>query len=189
MTGSPAASCDRRAAAARIDAALRALHGSGRAAELSALHREAAAISEGAARRFLARPLHGLDAQQQVEILAETLAVLEHADFAALFGPGSRAEVPVVGTVEGPGGTVVVSGQVDRLVVTERTVKVVDYKTNRPAPSSEAEVPALYLGQMAAYRAVLAGLYPGRLIESCLLWTEGPRIMQLSDHLLADHAP
>ena len=66
---------------------------------------------------------------------------------------------------------------------------VVDYKTNRPAPAFEADVPALYLRQMAAYRAVLAGIYPKRHIESYLLWTEGPRIMQLSDHLLAGHAP
>ena len=144
---------------------------------------------EDAARRFLARPLHRLDGQLQAEILAETLAVLAHPDFAALFGPGSRAEVPVVGTVEGQRGVQVVSGQVDRLVVAARSVMVVDYKTNRPAPSSESEVPALYLRQMAAYRAVLAGIYPDRRIESCLLWTDGPRIMQLSDQLLAGHAP
>jgi ATP-dependent helicase/nuclease subunit A len=141
------------------------------------------------ARRFLARSSHRLDAQQQTEILAETLAVLEHPDFAALYGPDSRAEVPIVGMVEGVGGTLVVSGQVDRLVVSERTVKIVDYKTNRPVPSTEGEVPALYLGQMAAYRAVLAGIYPDRRIEGCLLWTEGPRIIRLSDALLADHAP
>ncbi len=144
---------------------------------------------EDAARRFLARPLHRLDGQLQAEILAETLAVLAHPDFAALFGPGSRAEVPVVGTVEGEGGVQVVSGQVDRLVVAAQSVMIVDYKTNRPAPSSESKVPALYLRQMAAYRAVLAGIYPDRRIESCLLWTDGPRIMQLSDHLLAGHAP
>ncbi len=142
-----------------------------------------------AARRFLASPLNGLDAQQQAEILAETLAVLAHADFAQLFGPDSRAEVPVIGTVAGAAGVQVVSGQVDRLVAGEQRVMIVDYKTNRPAPVSEADVPALYLRQMAAYRAVLAGIYPKRRIESYLLWTEGPRIMQLSDHLLAGHAP
>jgi ATP-dependent helicase/nuclease subunit A len=142
-----------------------------------------------AARRFLARPVHGLTPAQQAEILAETLAVLDHSDFAALFGPNSRAEVPIVGTIEGAGGVEVVSGQVDRLVVTDRAVLVVDFKTNRPAPRSEAEVPALYLRQMAAYRAVLSGMYPDRPIESLLLWTEGPRLMQIRDALLASHGP
>jgi ATP-dependent helicase/nuclease subunit A len=65
----------------------------------------------------------------------------------------------------------------------------VDYKTNRPAPRTEAQVPALYLRQMAAYGAVLSGIYPNRPIESFLLWTEGPRIMQVSNVLLAGHEP
>jgi ATP-dependent helicase/nuclease subunit A len=142
-----------------------------------------------AARRFLAGPVHGLAPAQQAEILAETLAVLDDPDFAALFGPDSRAEVPIVGTVAGAGGLEVVSGQVDRLVVTDRAVLVVDYKTNRPAPRTEAEVPTLYLRQMAAYRAVLSGIYPDRPIEGFLLWTEGPRIMRISDDLLAGHGP
>ena len=142
-----------------------------------------------AAERFLARPLHGLDGDQQAALLAETLAVLEHPDFAPLFGPGSRAEVPIVGTIEGRRGTEVVSGQVDRLVVTDRAVLVIDYKTNRPAPESAERVAPLYLRQMAVYRAVLRGIYPDRPVGCLLLWTEGPRIMQLSDALLADHAP
>ena len=56
-----------------------------------------------AAGRFLARPAHGLTAAQQGEILEETLAVLDHPDFAPLFAPGSRAEVSLAGTVAGAG--------------------------------------------------------------------------------------
>ncbi len=142
-----------------------------------------------AAERFLASSVHGLDGEQQAELLAETLAVLAQPDFAPLFGPGSRAEVPVVGTIEGRQGTEIVSGQIDRLVVTDQAVLVIDYKTNRPAPASETQVAPLYLRQMALYRAVLQGIYPDRPVRSLLLWTEGPRIMQLSDALLEDHAP
>ncbi|MCH9020521.1 MAG: PD-(D/E)XK nuclease family protein, partial [Proteobacteria bacterium] len=83
----------------------------------------------------------------------------------------------------------VVAGQVDRLAVADDAVLVVDYKTNRPPPASEAETPAAYLAQMAAYRAVLARIYPERSIRCALLWTDGPRLMQLSDAALARHAP
>ncbi|HSR71334.1 MAG TPA: PD-(D/E)XK nuclease family protein, partial [Kiloniellales bacterium] len=83
----------------------------------------------------------------------------------------------------------VVSGQVDRLVVTPERVLVVDYKSNRPAPAAESEVPALYLRQMAAYRALLARVYPDRPVACALLWTDGPRLMQLSDAALETHAP
>lgn len=128
-----------------------------------------------AARAFLARPVWGLSDAAQAALAEETLAVLEHPDFAALFGPGSMAEVPLTGVVKGH----VVSGQVDRLLVTGEAVTVIDYKTNRPPPRQVDEVPEAYLYQMAAYRAVLAQLYPGRPVRCALLWTDGPFLMDL----------
>ncbi|HEY3918671.1 MAG TPA: double-strand break repair helicase AddA [Stellaceae bacterium] len=128
---------------------------------------------EAAARRFLALPVHGLAAAEQQMILGETLAVLEHPDFAPLFGPGSAAEVPVVGLVGGRA----LSGQIDRLVVEGPTVLIVDYKTIRPVPAALDEVPALYLDQLAAYRAAVAAVFPGKEIRAALLWTDGPALM------------
>jgi ATP-dependent helicase/nuclease subunit A len=112
---------------------------------------------------------------------AEILAVLRHPDFAPIFGPGSRAEVPVVGLA---GKKYVVSGQMDRILVKPDAVLVVDYKTNRPPPRDPAAVPALYLTQMAAYRAVLRAVYPERPVKCALLWTDGPFLMPLPDEAL-----
>jgi len=137
------------------------------------------------ARNFLARPAHGLDAKAQAEIAGEVAAVLDDARFAEVFGPGSLAEVPLVGVVGGQ----VVSAQVDRLVVTDSAVTVIDYKTNRPPPTDEDHVAPLYLGQMAAYRALLRGVYPDRPVRCLLLWTDGPSMMTLSERSLDDHAP
>jgi len=137
------------------------------------------------ARNFLARPAHGLDAKAQAEIAGEVAAVLDDARFAEVFGPGSLAEVPLVGVVGGQ----VVSAQVDRLVVTDSAVTVIDYKTNRPPPTDEDHVAPLYLGQMAAYRALLRGVYPDRPVRCLLLWTDGPSMMALSERSLDDHAP
>jgi len=134
-----------------------------------------------AAERFLALPVHGLDAAARASIAAETLAVLDRPEFAPLFAPGSRAEVPVVGLV----GTRPLSGQIDRLAVTDEEVLIVDYKTLRPAPTSESEVPALYLDQLAAYVAAVEAIYPGRRVRAALLWTDGPRLMQVSPAALA----
>ena len=142
-----------------------------------------------ACRRFLARPVHELDAAAQQAIARETLAVLEHPTFAPLFGPGSRAEVRVVGELAGAHGTMVLSGQVDRLVVTAAEVLVLDYKTNRPPPAAENEVAEIYLRQMAAYRAVLGQIYADRPVTCALLWTDGPRLMPLSPWLLDRYSP
>lgn len=142
-----------------------------------------------AASTFLASPLHDLSPDQQEEILAEVLRVLELPALAPLFGAGSRAEVPLAGLVETAAGPQVIAGQVDRLLVEEAAVSLIDYKSQRPAPQRAEEVPAVYLKQMAAYRALLTRIYPGREIRSYLLWTDEPRLMQLSDALLAGHAP
>ncbi len=114
---------------------------------------------------------------------------MEDPALAPVFGPGSLAEVPVSGTIGEGAAAQVVSGQIDRLAVTAGAVLVVDFKTNRPAPTAEADVSPAYLGQMAAYRAILADIYPDRRIDCFLLWTEAPRLMQLSHETLAGHAP
>jgi ATP-dependent helicase/nuclease subunit A len=137
------------------------------------------------AQRFLALPVHGLDAEQQAEICRETLDVLEEPAFAALWGAEAQAEVSVVGLI----GEHAVSGQIDRLVVTAERVLIVDYKTLRPPPASEDEIPALYLRQLASYRAALSRIYPDRTVECALLWTEGPRLMPISPARLARHLP
>ena len=140
---------------------------------------------DAVARRFLALPTHALPPDEQDDIRSETLAVLAHPDFASLFGPRSQAEVPLVGLIAGHA----VSGQIDRLVVEDDRVLIVDYKTMRPLPASEDEVAPVYLRQLAIYREALARIYPGHDIRCALLWTQGPLLMPISPQKLARLAP
>jgi len=133
-----------------------------------------------AAEQFLARPLHGLDEETRTKTLAEVMAVIEDAAFGTIFAPGSRAEVPIAGLIDGPDGPQAISGQIDRLAVTADSVLIVDYKSNRPPPLNPSDVPEIYWRQMAAYRAVIAEIYPDRAIRCALLWTDGPRLMELT---------
>ena len=138
-----------------------------------------------AAARFLALPVHALDADEQDDIYRETMAVLETPEFAPLWGPAAQAEVPVVGLIGGRA----LSGQIDRIVVTDERVLIVDYKTIRPPPQSEDEVAPVYLQQLASYRAALARIYPDRPVACAILWTEAPRLMPISAALLDRHLP
>jgi ATP-dependent helicase/nuclease subunit A len=140
----------------------------------------APALRADAARRLAARPAWGIDAAAQDAIVAETLRVLEDPAFAAVFAPGSRAEVPVVGAV----GPFQVAGQIDRLAVTASDVLIVDYKTNRPPPRAVEDVDPAYVSQLAAYREVLRPLWPGRALRCLLLWTDGPFAMELPPAML-----
>ncbi|MFD2238853.1 double-strand break repair helicase AddA [Aureimonas populi] len=134
---------------------------------------------EAAARRHLAVAAGEMSEAQREAILGAALAVLSHERFSALFSPGSRAEVGLRGTVEIAGRTYPVSGTIDRLAVSERSVLIVDYKTNRLPPATLDEVPAAYVTQLALYRALLMPLYPGRPVEAALLFTEAPRLIEL----------
>ena len=99
---------------------------------------------------------------------------------APLFGPGSRAEVPLTGVVD----DVVVGGLVDRLAVLEDRVVIADYKTNRRPPARIEDTPVLYLRQMAAYRSVLREVFPGRQVQCALVWTQTSEVVMLPDDLL-----
>jgi len=138
-----------------------------------------------AALRYLARPTHELSPDQQNTFAQEALSVIADPAFAALFGPGSRPEVPITARI----GETVLSGQIDRLLVTDCSVTVLDYKTNRPPPRTVGAVDRIYLQQMAAYRSALQVIYPGRPIVCVLGWTDGPVLMPLPDDLLDRHAP
>ncbi len=135
------------------------------------------AARPSAMRRFLEKPGLGLEAAMRDAILVEVSAILDNSAFTGLFGPASRAEVPLVGMIDGRQ----VSGQVDRLAVLDGEVMVVDYKTNRPPPRELADVSAAYGRQMAVYRGLLRQIYPDLQVRCALLWTEGPRLMMLDD--------
>jgi ATP-dependent helicase/nuclease subunit A len=130
-----------------------------------------------AAVRFVAA--QNLVADVGESIVSETLAILTHPDFAALFGPGSMAEVPVTGLI----GQTLISGQIDRLLVTESEVIIVDYKTNRPPPADPKDTPKAYRTQLKAYRDTLTAIYPGRAVRSFLLWTDGPRMVEIGPRI------
>ncbi len=139
---------------------------------------------EQAARTFVAARGAGLPDDLKDEIIGETLAIVRDPRFAPLFEPGSLAEVPVVARIgEGEDGFDL-EGQIDRLAILDQDLLILDYKTNRPPPSTPDEVSQAYIDQLAAYRLALSGLFPGRALRAALLWTDGPLLMEIPSTLL-----
>jgi ATP-dependent helicase/nuclease subunit A len=152
---------------------------------LQSLPDVAAGRRRDAALKYLARNADGW-ADGEREALAEgVLGLIEDPRFAAVFASGSRAEVSIAGRLERPGRPpALVSGQIDRLVVTPSEVLIVDYKTNLAPPDTAAEAPAGYVRQLAMYRAVLGKIYPQLPVRAALLWTEKPELMEISSPAL-----
>ncbi|MDE2631175.1 MAG: PD-(D/E)XK nuclease family protein, partial [Alphaproteobacteria bacterium] len=141
-----------------------------------------AAERAAVARKFLS--LRNVPPGEAEVLVAETLAVLSHPDFAPAFAPGGRAELPILADLPELGAGARVNGRIDRVAVDDAQVWALDFKTNRPPPTRIEDVPRLYLAQMALYRAALARIFPGRRIACALIWTEGPSLMALPEPLL-----
>ncbi|MCL4766412.1 MAG: double-strand break repair helicase AddA [Hyphomicrobiaceae bacterium] len=140
-----------------------------------------------AAARFVSLRGQSLPARVRSGIVEEVLAILGDPQFGAVFGPRSRAEVPIAADIPDPSGrrpNLRITGQIDRLVRLEREVLLLDYKTNRPPPQAVAGIPSAYLSQLAAYRLVISEIFPDLPIRAAILWTDGARLMPIPPELL-----
>ena len=117
------------------------------------------------------------------EMVDAVIRVLDHPDFAAIFSPEALAEVPLTAQVDG----IVIAGTVDRLLVTQDAVTVVDFKTTRRPPETGDAVPKGTVKQMAAYAGALQVIYPGKAIHAAVLYTHAPVLFELPDALLNAH--
>lgn len=138
---------------------------------LPALPTEARA---GAALKWLEAGRVDDEAERHV-IVGQVCALIADPRFSALFGPGSLGEAPIAATL--PDGRVI-AGTIDRLLVEECRVSVIDFKTGR-VPSGEGDVPEGHRAQMEAYSEALQVIFPGRDIHSALLYTAGPKLIEL----------
>ncbi|PWK61394.1 double-strand break repair helicase AddA [Roseicyclus mahoneyensis] len=144
---------------------------------LENLPKTPAATWPAAAPGILALEAGAVPEAEAAVLLAEATRVLTAPELAPLFAPETLAEVTLTGDTPALGGPML--GVIDRLIVSEGRVLAVDFKTNAVVPDSVAAVPEGILRQMGAYAAMLAPLYPGRRIETAILWTRTPRLMPL----------
>jgi ATP-dependent helicase/nuclease subunit A len=140
---------------------------------------------EAAAERWLAHSAGVDDVEERAELIAAVQGVLTTPEFAALFAEDALAEAPLAGIV----GERVIAGTVDRLLVSADDVLVIDYKTGRRVPSGIGAVPEAHKAQMAAYVAVLRGIFPDKAVRAALLYTSGPRLIVLGDDVIEAHKP
>ena len=138
-----------------------------------------------AAERWLLRSAGVEDAAYAGALARDACRVISDPRFAAIFSAEALAEAPIAAVVDGE----VVAGTVDRLLVTEDRILVVDFKTGRRAPAALDAAPRHHIRQMAAYAAALGVIFPGRAIEAALLYTAGPILIAVPAALLDAHKP
>ena len=140
---------------------------------------------EAAADRWLERAGGVADADLRGTLVADACAIIADPAYAAIFSAEALAEAPIAAVVGGE----VIAGTVDRLLVTDTLVTIVDFKTGRRVPDELSQVPAHHLAQMGAYAAALAVIFPDRAIAAALLYTAGPMLIALPADTIAEHKP
>ncbi|MDE4141681.1 MULTISPECIES: double-strand break repair helicase AddA [Rhodobacterales] len=113
--------------------------------------------------------------EDQGELLEEASAVLRNPDLAHVFAPGTLSEVAVTADLDG----IRLHGVIDRLIVESDRVLAVDFKSNATVPQSATDCPDGLLRQMGAYALALGRIYPGKTIETALIWTRNATLMPL----------
>jgi ATP-dependent helicase/nuclease subunit A len=88
-------------------------------------------------------------------------------EFKDLFVEESRSEVPIAGYIDNQ----IVSGQIDRLIIKNDKIMIVDYKNSRKFFKNENEIPEEYKKQLWLYKELTAQIYPAKEIECYILWT------------------
>lgn len=125
--------------------------------------------------RMLAEAAPDLPQGERQALLEEVMAVLDHPDHARIFAPDSRAEVPITGRLEARA----ILGRIDRLVITEEDIILLDYKSDRRPPKESTDIPAAYRAQMRSYATILQQIYPNKPIRPLLLYTLEPKLLEV----------
>ncbi len=122
------------------------------------------------------------------DLVKESLDILQHPDMTRFFGPESRAEVDVAEEVNATemvsGRACTISGRIDRLIVHESHIDIVDFKTGRAVPADPQDVDPAVIGQLALYRHTISRIATGRDVAAHIVWTATCLVMTIPNRLL-----
>lgn len=133
---------------------------------------------------FLAKSAPEMSADFRAEIKNEVLTLFNDEKFNFIFSGDSRAEVPVMGVVNGKDigadfESKIISAQFDRLTVLPDKVIIVDFKTNREPAASPQDIPDNYKKQLQVYKHLAEKIYPDKNVETYILWTNTAKLMPI----------
>ncbi len=127
-------------------------------------------------------------AAEHLPLTATALSIVANPEFAELFGPRSRAEVPFLAEGTRRGERARFAGRIDRLVIRPDSVLIVDFKSDARPPERAEDVPKHYLAQLGLYASVARQLFPSARLEAAILWTRLESLLNLDSAALAEAA-
>jgi ATP-dependent helicase/nuclease subunit A len=121
---------------------------------------------------YLNNMFDSLDKGDKAIIKQQVNRVLE--EYHVFFGANSRAEVAVVGEVDGLN----IYGQIDRLVELDDRIVLLDYKNTRKDYLTKEDLPKNYIKQLELYKKLVEQHYKGKTVECYILLTSFLRLIR-----------
>lgn len=131
---------------------------------------------EAQCQRILACKQEWQDAREIFEDAVITVQnILTDKAFDCLFQGNSKSEVPLMGYYQGK----LYTARLDRLVVFDNELWIIDYKTDAHPPAHPHQMDQRYKNQLRLYRELVQQLYPRHHLKTMILWTETRHLMEV----------
>jgi ATP-dependent helicase/nuclease subunit A len=112
----------------------------------------------------------------------EAVSTYRHPDFAQLFDPHNYRQAMNEVPVQYMENKQLIYGIIDRVVIQNDAVLVIDYKTHQPAHENQlAALTEEYREQMRLYTRAAALIWPERTIRACLLFTNSNTLVPMEE--------
>lgn len=108
-------------------------------------------------------------------IMQQVKALLSDANLQDVWTKEALTEVDLAGKIENE----IVVRRIDRLILTDNMVWIIDFKTDKHPPNSMTDVPAKYREQLQDYKQLLQQCYADREYRLSFLWTTSGQLMDV----------
>jgi ATP-dependent helicase/nuclease subunit A len=109
----------------------------------------------------------GLTKEEKLETIRQTSSIFNDDKFKFLFTQNSQSEVPVIGKINDQQ----IVGTIDRLIVNDNEVIIIDYKSNQLDLQDVQSTITKYSKQLNLYKKVIQEVYPLKKIKCAIIWT------------------
>ncbi len=138
-------------------------------------------IQAGKGAPFRKRLYKDVECEEMIERMQEDIEkIMSNPESEILFCSPSLFEVPLIGKGVGVEEEEQV-GRLDQLMVMEKEVIFVEYKTSVKVPLGLEQVSLEILHQMKVYESLLKRIFPKKLVLGYLLWTYSGCLMKSDD--------
>lgn len=121
-----------------------------------------------------------VDPQKKMDLLDLVQRTLENPEFKELLDLPCLKEMPIMGTIDGK----LVKGQIDRVVIEEDCLTIIDYKSDQIYPKKPEDIPPKYVAQLKAYETLMRPLYPNKEIVCKILWIRHQKMDSITPEMI-----